>query len=148
MASAGRLFGAALLNALGKGAEGAAKGYEDARNYALKKATAEADLVPSSVKEEAYIAKLPIEKQQRIYDLKTASGGTKITVQPGGGIKKEGPPKEPTAAESKNVVVNTAVQELGKDGKISLKTRGLLGETAARDLERAHRRNNPPVPAK
>lgn len=66
MASAGRLFGAALLNALGKGAEGAAKGYEDARNYALKKATAEAELVPEIAKDMAWLQKHPELKEETL----------------------------------------------------------------------------------
>lgn len=94
MASAGRLFGAALLNALGKGAEGAAKGYEDARNYALKKATAEADLIPSSIKELANYEKLDPERQQTFLDIKTAGGGTTVKRNASGGITKTPPPRD------------------------------------------------------
>lgn len=39
MPSAGRIFGAALLNSLGKGVEGAQTGYDKARDYALKQLT-------------------------------------------------------------------------------------------------------------
>jgi hypothetical protein len=142
MASTARMFAAALLNSLGKGVEGYGEGMTKEREFALKKLTQEQDLIPPSVKEEAAISKLDLPQQQRIYDLKTASGGTKITVQPGGGIKKEMPPKDPSADEVKRKNVNQAMSELNTSGVITPTTRAILGENAARDLERAFKRQN------
>lgn len=93
MPSAAKIFGAALLNALGKGVEGYGQGTKDYRDYALKKLIEEREAKPSMQRNVEYYSSLPLEQKQTALDLATASGGGTVRVTPSGVQKTPAPPQ-------------------------------------------------------
>lgn len=99
----GKLFGAAILTALGKGVEGYGTGAKDYREYALKELTEKQKSIPTIAKEVKWLREQPKDIQQTAYDYKTASGGTKVKVGDEGDITKIPAPPQPRQPSDKEL---------------------------------------------
>lgn len=99
----GKLFGAAILNALGKGVEGYGTGAKEYREYALKELTEKQKSTPSIAKEVKWLREQPKDIQQTAYDLKTAGGGGRIKVGEEGEITKIPAPQQPRQPSDKEL---------------------------------------------